>query len=364
MSVEVGVWKLGSKPVRLNFSSLPKENQLEDLLATDTEMLGQPLLLIGRQVLTGFGKYIDLLAMDGDGNLVVIELKKDKTPREIVAQVLDYGSWVRNLKDVEIASIFSAFIKKYHPTKPDTGLDQAFKAKFGVSELPETLNENHELLIVAGELDDSTERIVTYLNDEFSVSINAVFFRYFTDGVNEYITRAWLCDPQEIEAKAEERNADDEWNGEYYASFGQHDDRRNWDDARKHGYFVGGGGAWYSSTLKQLEPGNRIWVNVPGRGYVGVGVVTESAKPITEFEIADGKGVLRPIAEVVKHLPSGDKPEEELEYFVRVKWQKTVPLDGAIKEKGFFGNQNTVAKPKAKKWTHTVERLKARFGIE
>ena len=56
-------------------------------------------------------------------------------------------------------------------------------------------------------------------------------------------------------------------------------------------------------------------------------------------------------------------PSEEQEYYVKVDWIKTVPLDNAIKEKGFFGNQNSVAKPKAKKWIHTIERLKKRFEI-
>ena len=42
---------------------------------------------------------------------------------------------------------------------------------------------------------------------------------------------------------------------------------------------------------------------------------------------------------------------------------KTVAENQAIKEKGFFGNQNTVARPIAEKWKHTVERLKARFGV-
>ena len=47
-----------------------------------------------------------------------------------------------------------------------------------------------------------------------------------------------------------------------------------------------------------------------------------------------------------------------------VKWLKTVPLSQAIKEKGFFGNQNTVCKPMARKWNNTVERLKVRFGVK
>ena len=56
--------------------------------------------------------------------------------------------------------------------------------------------------------------------------------------------------------------------------------------------------------------------------------------------------------------------EENAEYLVRVDWIKTVPIDQAIKEKGFFGNQNTVCKPTTRSWSHTIERLKKRFEVD
>ena len=37
---------------------------------------------IGWQVRTSFGGIIDLLAINPDGSLVLIELKRDKTPRD------------------------------------------------------------------------------------------------------------------------------------------------------------------------------------------------------------------------------------------------------------------------------------------
>ena len=49
------------------------------------------------------GGRVDVLAIDGDGNLAVIELKRNRTPREVVAQILDYGLWVRHLTTEEIA---------------------------------------------------------------------------------------------------------------------------------------------------------------------------------------------------------------------------------------------------------------------
>ena len=88
MPVEVALWRMGDKPKRVNFSPIDAESRLEQILAADPTIIDPNLLLIGRQVLTAYGKFIDLLALDCDGNLVVIELKRNRTPREVVAQCL------------------------------------------------------------------------------------------------------------------------------------------------------------------------------------------------------------------------------------------------------------------------------------
>lgn len=366
MPIEIGLWRVSNGTQKINFCSMDSENRLETILAGDLSILDPDLLLIGRQVPTAYGKFIDLLALDADAKLVVIELKKQKTPRDVVAQVLDYGSWVRKLEDDEIAGIYEAFLKKYQPSKAGQSLDDAFRAHFNVQEMPEALNEGHELVIVASELDDATERIINYLAEEYGVSINAVFFRFFQDGDSEYLTRAWLIDPAEAEAKSVENREKLPWNGEFYASFGG-DENRDWEEARRYGFISAGGGSWYSRTLDVLEEGARVWVNMPGSGYVGVGRVIEKAQPIDTFLVDDGKGNQVPINHLplnASRLTSQAKDPVKAEFLVRVKWIQTVSADAGIKEKGLFGNQNSAAKPRAKKWDHTVERLKARFGVK
>jgi len=227
--------------------------------------------------------------------------------------------------------------------------------------MPEELNAEHSLVIVASSFDDSTERIVNYLAELYGVHINAVFFRVFKDGEREYLTRAWLREPS---IAPEPIGAELDWNGEYYISFG-HDDFRNWDDAVQYGFISAGGGSWYTRTLDLLSPGDRIWVNVPQRGYVGVGIVKESSIPIEAFQVTDKDGQKKNIAEV-SSAATRAKAEwtgEKTERFVRIEWIKTVPLADAVKERGFFGNQNTVARPRTASWDHTVNRLKARFGV-
>lgn len=359
MPIEVGIWRLGNKVEQINFEAMPTEKQLEDILASNISILDQNLLLIGRQVLTAYGKYIDLLAMNASGELIVIELKRDETPREVVAQLLDYGSWVRELEDEDIAEIFADYLQKHHPEQAMTSLDNAFCDRFGVKKMPESLNSSHELVVVASELDDSTERIVDYLADEYGVAINAMYFRFFKDNGSEYLSRVWLIDPDEADKKVTKAREVGSWNGEFYVSFGE-EETRHWSDAREHGYIVAGGGEWYSKALYRLEMGKRIWVYVPGRGYVGVGKVQSEPKPITEFLL---KNV--PITEILESLPptEGISPDK-LEYYVHVEWIKTVSLDEAVKERGFFASQHIVAQPKNREWIHTLDRLKKLWQLD
>ena len=363
MPLELGVWRIDGDLRPVDFGPLNIESRLEGILDENVGIASPNWLIIGRQVRTEHDKVVDLLAIDRDANLVVLELKRDKTYRDIIAQLLDYGSWVRELKDDQIAQIFDQYQNRWHQDRVLISIDDAFKEKFGIA-MPDEMNSTHELVVVASSLDRSTERIVRYLADEYGVRINAVFFRVFRDDNREYLSRAWFRDPAEVAGLSEEI-VGGEWNGEYYASFGY--DAGVVRDGFKRGYIVAGGGSWYSKTLAMLEPGSRIWVNMPGSGYVGVGLVTEGMQAVDAFTLTDGDGKPVPIAHVspiaAALRPVKDDPEIA-DYLVLVEWLKTVDPKQAVHEKGFFGNQNSVARPRSPKWDHTVERLKKRFGID
>ena len=55
---------------------------LEKQTMQDVSILNRDWLLIGRQVRTAFDKLIDLLAIDANGTVIIIELKRDKTSRD------------------------------------------------------------------------------------------------------------------------------------------------------------------------------------------------------------------------------------------------------------------------------------------
>ncbi len=360
MSVEVAIWRVDEDISPLSLGGMEYERRLQDIIAADISIVDSGLMTIGREVATPLGGRIDVLAIDADGNLIVVELKRARTPREVVAQTLDYGSWIRRMTSEEIADTFIDYQRRFLGETTPKGIDDALQERF--NGIPDELNASHRLVIVAGELDPSTERIVLYLWEEYGVDIRVVLFHAFQDEGRLYLTRAWLNEPAILSTEGSSSPVSKgEWNGEFYVSFGEGDHRR-WNDAKQYGFVSAGGGEWYVRTLRMLQPRNRIWVSVPGKGYVGVGVVNGPARRYGEFRIKQN-GSHVPIAEVKLEAPDASD-EGHGEHYVGVEWIKAVNLQQAVKERGFFGNQNTVAQPRSPKWDFTVDRLKSLWGVD
>src|SRR5947209_5202416 len=140
MPIQMQLWSVESdRPVPLRSSKLNLEGRLEQWLCQDLNLVGEELLLLGSQVATAYGHAIDILALDREGNLVLLELKRGRTPRDVVAQVLDYASWAHALTEQDIERL--ATEGRQRPP------EELFRERFR-SEIPE-LNEDERLVIVA-----------------------------------------------------------------------------------------------------------------------------------------------------------------------------------------------------------------------
>ena len=351
MSFDMTLWRVsGTKLQVISASTLDQEQRLEDWIAADPSIVGMDLAIIGRQVQTGFGGRIDLLAVDPDGNCVALELKRGRTPREVVAQLLDYGTWIKDLGYNELDQIAERWRQK--------NLATIFQESFGAN-IPDTVNANHSLVIVASELDDSSERIITYLSEEYGVSINAVFFNFFRDGASEFLGRAWLKDPVEIMERSESRKRAP-WTGYWFVNVGE-GEHRNWEDNVKYGYVGAGQGEKYSRPLQHLKVSDKIFAYMKSLGYVGYGEVTKEAVPISNF-VVDALG--KPILELPMRAPRAAENKDSpslAEWVVGVKWFKTFSRDHPRTFKGAFANQNIVCKLRDPK---TLEYLRSEFGAE
>lgn len=166
----------------------------------------------------------------------------------------------------------------------------------------------------------------------------------------------------DVEAVGDGHKPTPTWNGrDFYVTIGD----RSWEDSERYGFVSAGGGPFWTKPLEKLFPGARVFLYkpYPVQGYVGVGIVKESAQPVTEFAV-EVEGQMGPILEAPLSDPgkvSHDADNPELcEYLVRVEWLKTRPLDGAAWQSGLFTNQMPACKLRDRE---TIEYLEQAFGL-
>lgn len=327
---------------------LDLEERIEDWVAKDLSLIGVDGVILGQQVITAHGKRIDLLAMDEEGNLIVVELKRDRSPRDIVAQVLDYASWVCKLTTNEVHEITQTY--------RNLSLAEVYRAKFGKAP-PETLNATHQMIVVASEVDEATKRIIEYLSEEHDVGINASFFNIFGAEGFEWLTADSLLDQEEVKDRSIKK-ARAPWSGLYYITGGT-EDYRPWEEMRQNGFVSASGGRIYSNKLDNLEIGARVFFYQKGTGYLGYGRVTTPKMRANEFTLPDGQPLIEKLPNR-RYLTESEDDPDLASYVIGVDWLKTFDRQHSKTFAGIFANQNIVCKIYDQE---TADFLRKEFGV-
>lgn len=162
-----------------------KEIDLEDLLENNPEYFfeNEKILVIGRQVSTNLRSFIDILGVDTNGNSVVIELKRERTPRETLAQILEYASFVENLDYNSLDEIFSNYIDEEIPL-------ETYHAEFFSDSLQEkssiSWNKKNRMIIIAQEITPDIKQTTIFLRKK-GIDIFCLEFKYFVNDNNDKI---------------------------------------------------------------------------------------------------------------------------------------------------------------------------------
>ena len=160
-------------------TNLELEKHLEVWLENSPWVLIQnSILWIGRQTSTRDEEgtiYSDLLGVDSDGNLIIAELKKGRTPRDIIAQLLDYAAWADGLSDPQIREIAENYFET-HSVFQEKTFDDAFRELFDMPETDELppLNRNLRLFIVAEEIPSRMARVCRFLRTSHGMDISCI----------------------------------------------------------------------------------------------------------------------------------------------------------------------------------------------
>lgn len=157
-----------------------------------------------------------------------------------------------------------------------------------------------------------------------------------------------------------EASASNDW----YVSFGEGGDRA-WVDALRFGFVSAGGGKWYSSTLRGIPVGARIFVHIADHGYVGVGETLGPARRFDQAEVLVDQAWTRlaglGLQASYQHVADpADVTDDNAEYVVPVRWFRAVDLPDGFWEGGMFANQHSACRLTQR---FTIGRLAKHFGL-
>jgi hypothetical protein len=197
MATEIKVWQIINETLEPIETSMLEEKRLEkDLenwIKTHPEILGENILVIGEQVSTS-GGVIDFLGIDKEtGDLIIIELKRDRLGRDALAQAIDYAS--------EVASWTEEDINERINKKLELIIDE----NLNLEDSNINLNQNQKILLVGFSMEDRLQRMIDWLSEKYGMSINAVLLKYVKTKNGEELIARTMVIPEEIEKERAEK---------------------------------------------------------------------------------------------------------------------------------------------------------------
>ncbi|MDQ2107707.1 MULTISPECIES: DUF4268 domain-containing protein [Vibrio] len=148
------------KTKRFSELGFTERKHLQEWLAHEPSVLGEELLIIQKEF-DGFDdtrERLDLLALDKDGNLVIIENKLDDSGRDVVWQALKYASYCASLTKAQIVEIYQQYLDRYEPvaSEPELKAPQHAAARIcefldapDLDEVKLNLGNSQRLMLVA-----------------------------------------------------------------------------------------------------------------------------------------------------------------------------------------------------------------------
>ena len=285
------------------------EKDLENWMAGNPELLfGVERVLVIAQSVSGHSMG-DILALDADGRLVIVEIKRDWSDRATVGQLLEYAAGMAESSYEDLERLNRDYCKRQDGEKPYRSLLERFQeltddSKADLKDIPRR-QQGHRICIVAPGSDEGLLRIVEWLQG-YDVPISFVPFTLYADTNNDAADILLEIDPLP-KVQAEGESVVGEWQGDWFfntnETYAPDAYRKMFDQGviAIYGYENG------SYNLTGSDKDQRVFAYVNKKGILAVG------------RIVDGQVV-----------PGNTVFSEDREFHVKVEWETIVADDKGI----------------------------------
>ncbi len=148
-----------------------ERKHLQEWLVSNPEAFGEELLIIQKEF-DGFNdtrERLDILAIDKQGNLVVIENKLDDSGRDVTWQVLKYASYCSSLTKQQVKDIYQEYLEK---NGLEENAEDNISEFIGVEDFSEVqLNQTQRIILVSGNYRKEVTSTVLWLLTKYNLKI-------------------------------------------------------------------------------------------------------------------------------------------------------------------------------------------------
>lgn len=207
----------GENTTSLDHTSIAEQGYREDdlrewILDDPRAILGENVLLIGHEVsVRDLRDAIDLLAIDRDGNVVVIELKQGRITRNVDFQALKYAAYTSHWDYEQLRDQFESFKNTSwgedfysNETTFTEALDEFCNDDY-------TLNQDQRLLLVGESLAERLDLVARWLSDR-DIDITTVEVQLFEDDEQLFLeAEQTVPTPNRTAAEVRPDTSDEPW---------------------------------------------------------------------------------------------------------------------------------------------------------
>lgn len=160
------------KPTSFTELNFKERNHLQIWIEKNPSSLGEDLLFIQKEF-DGFDdtkERLDLLALDKNGNLVIIENKLDDSGRDVTWQALKYASYCSTLSKTQIKDIYQKYLSKHHSASENA--EEKILEFLEEDDFDEIqLNQNQRIILIANHYRKEVTSTVLWLMTKYNLSI-------------------------------------------------------------------------------------------------------------------------------------------------------------------------------------------------
>jgi len=199
-----GASAVAATPISLADAGLKERQHLQEWVIAHPQVLGPSVKIVAFEFgsWTGFTgdkerDRLDVLALDGDGHLIVVELKRDRAPDTVEMQALKYAALVSRFTRDDLDKVHARFASKQ--AGADVTVEQAAADLDAWATVTEESLRLPSIVLMASDFPATVTATVVFLHQQLGLDIRLLAFQAYRTSHDVLVTVSQHYPPPGIE---------------------------------------------------------------------------------------------------------------------------------------------------------------------